>query len=143
MSAIKITNLTFAYDGSHDDIYKNASSQIDTSWKRCFIGRNGRGKTPLFHKMMDRFDYHGTDSTRVRLQVFPYEMADPSQLPVDILYAHHPGCEIWMLEHELSLIDTDPEILRRPFDTLSGGEHTKAHCGYKRDIRRQRAESPV
>lgn len=41
MSTIKITNLTFAYDGSHDNIYENASFQIDTDWKLGFIGRNG------------------------------------------------------------------------------------------------------
>ena len=53
MSTIKITNLTFAYDGSHDNIYENASFQIDTDWKLGFIGRNGRGKTTLFRLMLD------------------------------------------------------------------------------------------
>ena len=118
MSTIKITNLTFAYDGSHDNIYENASFQIDTDWKLGFIGRNGRGKTTLFRLMMNRYEYRGTILSPVPFDLFPYEAADSSQLTPDILYAHRPECESWMLERELSLIGTDPEILRRPFGTL-------------------------
>lgn len=126
MSTIKITNLTFAYDGSHDNIYENASFQIDTDWKLGFIGRNGRGKTTLFRLMMNQYEYRGTILSPVPFDLFPYEVTDSSQLTADILYAHRPECESWMLERELSLIGTDPEILRRPFGTLSCGERTKA-----------------
>ena len=45
MSLINISNLTFAYDGSADNIFENVSFQIDTDWKLGFTGRNGRGKT--------------------------------------------------------------------------------------------------
>ena len=37
-------NLTFAYEGSFDDIFENVSFSIDTDWKLGFIGRNGKGK---------------------------------------------------------------------------------------------------
>ena len=45
MSLINVTNLTFAHDGSYDNIFENVSFQIDTDWKLGFTGRNGRGKT--------------------------------------------------------------------------------------------------
>ncbi len=42
MSWIKVSNLTFAYDGSYDNIFEHVSFQIDSSWKLGFTGRNGR-----------------------------------------------------------------------------------------------------
>ena len=45
MSLINISNLTFAYDGSYDNIFNDVSFRIDTDWKLGFCGRNGRGKT--------------------------------------------------------------------------------------------------
>lgn len=44
MSLINISNLTFAYEGSGENIFENVSFQIDTDWKLGFTGRNGRGK---------------------------------------------------------------------------------------------------
>lgn len=130
MSTIKITNLTFAYDGSCNNIYENANFQIDTDWKLGFIGRNGRGKTTLFRLMMNQYEYHGTILSPVPFDLFPYEVTDPSQLTADILYAHHPECESWMLERELSLIDTDAEILWRPFGhALRRRTHQGTACG--------------
>lgn len=45
MSVINITDLTFAYEGSYDNIFEHVSFRIDTDWKLGFTGRNGRGKT--------------------------------------------------------------------------------------------------
>ena len=42
MSLINISNLTFAYEGSYDNIFENVSFQIDSDWKLGLIGRNGR-----------------------------------------------------------------------------------------------------
>ncbi|NSB40233.1 ATPase subunit of ABC transporter with duplicated ATPase domains [Clostridium saccharoperbutylacetonicum] len=44
MSLINVTNLTFAYEGSYDNIFENVSFQIDTDWRLGFTGRNGRGR---------------------------------------------------------------------------------------------------
>lgn len=44
MSLITISNLTFAYDGSYDNIFENVSFQLDTNWRLGLTGRNGRGK---------------------------------------------------------------------------------------------------
>mgnify|MGYP000069118061 CR=1 FL=1 len=45
MSQITVSNLTFSYEGSYDNIFENVSFQLDTDWKLGFIGRNGKGKT--------------------------------------------------------------------------------------------------
>ena len=45
MSLINISNLTFGYDGSYENIFENVSLRLDTDWKLGFTGRNGRGKT--------------------------------------------------------------------------------------------------
>ena len=45
MAQINVSNLTFGYDGSFDNIFENASFSIDTDWRLGFIGRNGKGKT--------------------------------------------------------------------------------------------------
>lgn len=39
MSMIKVENLTFSYPGSYDNVFENASFQIDTDWKLGFVGR--------------------------------------------------------------------------------------------------------
>nr|WP_221887012.1 hypothetical protein [Enterococcus faecalis] len=47
MSLINVSNLTFSYEGSYDNIFENVSFQIDTDWKLGFIGRNGRGDSDI------------------------------------------------------------------------------------------------
>lgn len=44
MSQISVSNLTFCYEGSFDNIFENVSFLIDTDWKLGFIGRNGKGR---------------------------------------------------------------------------------------------------
>jgi len=33
MSVIQVANLTFSYEGSYDEIFKDVSFQLDTSWR--------------------------------------------------------------------------------------------------------------
>ncbi|GJM81626.1 hypothetical protein HMSSN139_41220 [Paenibacillus sp. HMSSN-139] len=47
MSLINVNHLTFAYEGSYDNIFENVSFQIDTDWKLGFTGRNGRERRPF------------------------------------------------------------------------------------------------
>ena len=51
MSLIQVSDLTFAYEGSYDNIFENVSFSIDTDWKLGFIGRNGKGKTTFLRKL--------------------------------------------------------------------------------------------
>ena len=37
MSQIKVENLTFNYEGTSDNIFKNVNFKIDTDWKLGFI----------------------------------------------------------------------------------------------------------
>lgn len=50
MALIQMQNLSFHYEGSYDNVFTNASFQLDTDWKLGFIARNGPGKDhPVAH----------------------------------------------------------------------------------------------
>ena len=85
MSLINISELTFAYEGSYDNIFENVSFRIDTDWKLGFTGRNGRGKTTFLHLLMGRYDYHGSISVSVNFDYFPFEIADQTRITLEII----------------------------------------------------------
>jgi len=125
MSLINVKNLTFAYDGSYDNIFKNVSFQIDTDWKLGFTGRNGRGKTTFFNLLLGKYEYSGSISANVTFEYFPYQINDAGANTVDIINGINPEYQEWELSRELSLLQIDEEVLNRPFSTLSNGERTK------------------
>lgn len=126
MSLINISGLTFAYDGSYDNIFENVSFQIDTDWKLGFTGRNGRGKTTFLNLLMGMYEYGGVITSSVGFDYFPFRVEDLSQSTVDIVRgAAGDDCELWRLERELSLLEAPEDALYRPFNTLSDGERTK------------------
>ena len=125
MSLINVSNLTFCYDGSYDNIFENMSFQIDTDWKLGFTGRNGRGKTTFLKLLMGEYKYSGKISASVDFEYFPYRVKDKSILTMyvlDEIYPHHTN---WELIKELSMLGVGEEVLYRPFETLSNGEQTK------------------
>ena len=71
MSLIKVTNLTFSYEGSFDNIFDNVSFSIDTDWKLGFIGRNGKGKTTFLDLLLGKYQYSGNIAASVRFEYFP------------------------------------------------------------------------
>ena len=71
MSTITVSNLTFAYKGSYDNIFENVSFQIDTDWKLGFIGRNGRGKTTFLNLLLGKHPYSGVIRADTDFQYFP------------------------------------------------------------------------
>ncbi|MCL2564448.1 MAG: ABC-F type ribosomal protection protein [Defluviitaleaceae bacterium] len=125
MALINITNLTFAYEGSYDNIFENVSFQIDTDWKLGFTGRNGRGKTTFLNLLMGKFPYGGTISIPCKFEYFPFEISDESLSTISIVKNIYPSYQKWELERELSLLEVESEVLYRPFYTLSNGERTK------------------
>lgn len=125
MSLINVTNLTFAYDGSYDNIFENVSFQIDTDWKLGFTGRNGRGKTTFLHLLLGKYEYSGSISAGVSFEYFPYEVADKEINTINVVDSICPDYLQWELMRELNLLDVSEDILHRPFDTLSNGEQTK------------------
>lgn len=125
MSMIQVENLTFSYPSSYDNIFEKVSFQIDTDWKLGFVGRNGRGKTTFLHLLLGRYDYSGAIRSSVQFDYFPYEISDKGRVTEEILQEICPQAEAWMLLRELDSLEVRPEVLQRPFDTLSNGEQTK------------------
>lgn len=125
MSLIKVTNLTFAYDGSYDNIFENVSFQIDTAWKLGFTGRNGRGKTTFLSLLLSRYEYSGNISANVSFEYFPFDGINKENNTLDVIGGIFPDYLHWKLLRELSLLKVSEDVLYRPFYTLSNGEQTK------------------
>ena len=125
MSLINVTNLTFGYDGSYDNIFENVSFQIDTDWKLGFTGRNGRGKTTFLNLLLGKYEYRGTIAAKTNFEYFPFAVTEPENHTIDIIETIYPDYELWQVMRELSLLQVDEDVLYRPFATLSNGEQTK------------------
>lgn len=125
MSVIDISALTFSYEGSSDNIFENVSFRIDTDWKLGFTGRNGRGKTTFLNLLLRKYEYSGTISADTDFEYFPYAVSDESAQTLDIIEEICPCCAYWELVRELNHLETDEEVLYRPYSTLSYGERTK------------------
>lgn len=124
MSLIKVSNLTFAYEGSYDNIFENVSFQIDTDWKLGFTGRNGRGKTTFLQLLLGSYAYSGTISAQVGFDYFPYPVKRKDQHTLDVVGDIVPDFEHWRLMRELSLLKVSEDVLYRPYASLSNGEQT-------------------
>ena len=74
MSLIQVSNLTFGYEGSFDNVFENVSFALDTDWRCGFIGRNGRGKTTFLNLLRGKYDYSGSISASVQFEYFPFEV---------------------------------------------------------------------
>ena len=125
MSQIQVNQLSFYYDGSYDDIFKDVSFSIDTDWKLGFVGRNGRGKTTFLNLLLGKYEYRGSIVSPEKFEYFPFEVKDRERQTLEILEELKPEHEFWKLNRELNLLEVDSEVLYRPFDTLSNGEQTK------------------
>lgn len=54
MSQIKITNLSFTYDGASYPIFDKLNITLDSNWKLGFTGRNGKGKTTFLKLLQEK-----------------------------------------------------------------------------------------
>ena len=125
MSLISVNNLSFSYDGSYNNIFENVSFNIDTDWKLGLIGRNGKGKTTFFKLLQGIYEYKGTISKNVDVDYFPFEVSNKNKIAIEIVNDISPNSEDWEIIKELNLLNTNPEILYRSFNQLSGGEQVK------------------
>ncbi len=125
MSLIQVSNLTFGYEGSYENIFEGVSFQIDTNWRLGFTGRNGRGKTTFLNLLLGKYPYQGSISASVRFSYFPYPVEDTARLAVEVVEDIYPDYEYWLLSREMNLLGLEEEVLYRPYDTLSNGERTK------------------
>lgn len=125
MSLINVTNLTFAYDGSYDNIFEKINFQIDTDWKLGFTGRNGRGKTTFLNLLLGKYEYSGSISSNVTFEYFPFKVKNTDYLTINVVEEIYPDFLEWMLMRELSLLEVSDDVIYRPFNSLSYGEQTK------------------
>jgi lincosamide and streptogramin A transport system ATP-binding/permease protein len=125
MSLISVTNLTFAYDGSYDNIFENVSFQIDTDWRLGFTGRNGRGKTTFLNLLLGKYEYSGSISSKINFEYFPFAVNHAKDSTIDVIENIYPDYLQWQVMRELSLLQVSEDVLYRPFETLSNGEQTK------------------
>ena len=127
MSQISVSNLTFAYEGSFDNIFEDVSFMIDTDWKLGFIGRNGKGKTTFLNILLGKHSYKGSIRTDTVFDYFPYAVAneDKTLMAAELMYKWKADVEDWQVLKELPRLQIGAETLYRPFDSLSFGERTK------------------
>ena len=125
MSQIKISGLTFGYEGSFDTVFENVSFEIDTDWKLGFTGRNGRGKTTFLNLLMNKYEFGGTITSSVIFDYFPFDVEDSALNTISAVESISADFQLYQLEKELSLLDVSHEVLYRPFSSLSHGEQTK------------------
>lgn len=125
MPQISIRNLTFAYEGSYDNVFEDVSVSVDTDWRLGFVGRNGRGKTTLLRLLMGEFPHSGQINAPVKFSYFPFPLPEEDCLTVDALELLLPGEPEWKWRRELNLLEVDEDVYYRPFTTLSHGERTK------------------
>lgn len=125
MSLINVQNLTFAYDGSYENVFENVSFQLDTDWKTGLVGRNGRGKTTFLRLLTGEYEYSGKITASVEFTYFPFDVMNKERLVLEILSDVCPNSEDWEIIREFSYLQIEPDVLYSPFSNLSNGEQTK------------------
>ena len=60
MAQIVISDLSFCYEGSSEQIFEHVSLNLDTDWKLGLIGRNGKGKTTFLRLLLGEYAYRGS-----------------------------------------------------------------------------------
>lgn len=126
MARIAVNDLTFAYEGSYDNVFEQASFTVDTRWRLGLVGRNGRGKTTLLRLMQGLLPYRGSIDMPVKGVYFPFPVKAPSRLTLEVLEEMAAGAPPWKLRRETNLLGVGEDALYRPYETLSKGEQTKA-----------------
>lgn len=125
MSKITVQNLSFGYDGSYENVFENVSFNIDTDWKLGLIGRNGKGKTTFLKLLQGIYKYQGVIQKSVDMLYFPFDVKNKDKMAIEIVNEISSLVEDWEIIKELNLMNTNPEILYRSFELLSGGEQVK------------------
>ena len=109
MAQIQVSNLTFSYEGSADDVLENVSFNIDTNWKLGFIGRNGKGKTTLLRLLLGDYKYQGSITSSTYFDYFPYKISqkDVEKTASELLEQWKPGIEEWQVLIQMNQIQID------------------------------------
>lgn len=124
MGSIKISNVSFKYEDSSNNIFNNLNLDLDSSWKLGLVGRNGRGKTTFLKLLQGKLVGRGEIQTKLNFSYYPIRIKNPTNIT---LYGLQDQImfEQWKLERELNLMHVDSSLIWQSFNTLSGGEQTK------------------
>ena len=127
MAQIKVSDLTFSYEGTADTVLEGVNFNIDTDWKLGLIGRNGKGKTTLLRLLKGDYQAEGSITASMKCDYFPYEVPaeDLTRTADELMGVWKPGIESWQVLIQMNQIGMDAECLYRPFGTLSFGERTR------------------
>ena len=125
MAQITIHRLSFAYEGSYDNVFQDTTIALDTRWRLGLTGRNGRGKTTLLRLLLGGLSHEGSIAMPLAPVYFPFAPEDRSQLTLFLMQEMAQDAPEWKLRRELNLLGVEEDALYRPFDTLSNGEQTK------------------
>ena len=125
MALLQCSHVSFAYDGSYDDIFTDLSFQADTDWRLGLIGRNGRGKTTLLRILSGAVSARGQVAVPLMPVLFPFDVSNADHNAYDVLLSLAPMEPPWRLMAEADPLGLGEELLSRPFTTLSRGEQTK------------------
>ena len=129
MAQISIHDLTFAYEGSYDNVFQQVSLMLDTCWRLGLVGRNGRGKTTLLRLLEGGLVYRGNISMPLVPTYFPFPIEDPCRPTLHVMGLVACHAPEWRLLKELNLLRVDESALYRSFDTLSRGNKPK--CSWR------------
>lgn len=110
MSTIICRHLTFGYDGSNNSVFSDLNLTIDTSWRTCVAGKNGRGKTTLLQLLDGQLIPHkGSVEHACSTHYFPSSVADPS-LPAFIVTKIASGPYIQLEQDMERLLNMGDEL---------------------------------
>ena len=126
MSIIRIDDLTFAYEGAPEPVFRGLTLELDDTWKLALTGRNGRGKTTLTRLLAGELTGRGRISMPLPCRRFPCPVAHPERPTRAVLQEAAPAAADWQIACEAGRIGLPEAALDRPFATLSGGEQTRA-----------------
>ena len=126
MAMIQLTDVSFAYEGSYEDVFTHLTCRLDSVWRLGLIGRNGRGKTTLLRLLAGQLQPRGTIQIPLQPALFPFANPGDAMPTLQALHTFAPDAEEWRLQLECNQLGITETALLRPYATLSRGEQTKA-----------------
>ena len=69
MALIDVVDLSFAYEGSYDNVFEHVSFQIDTDWKLGLLGERAR-EDDIFESAFGKLRISGEDIFQYGICVF-------------------------------------------------------------------------
>ena len=106
MSSIKVSDVSFRYEDSSNNIFNNLNLDLDSTWKLGLVGRNGRGKTTFLNLLQEKLVGRGEIQTKLNFSYYPIRIKNPTNITIYVLQ-DQVMFEEWRLERELNLMHVD------------------------------------